>query len=221
MNWVWLQSFVIFSLPAVAVLSLSLHWFSCQFPSPGARPGCHAPFTAVRISAQKNRKIHKIIPYLTKTLSITQRFGVKSCDPRRNYTKSIFVCVWGWASWLNFPFSYQNVCLVLLSFVLRGWAWVPASARGRGSGQAGLQPMQQTFNQLKRSFNFENLNFIDQAQKHLLVYSTKVLKKLKIFFLFLFNFVWDRMSQARLCPRVGPGWGGGGGPTPGHTLRPN
>ena len=66
---------------------------------------------------------------------------------------------------------------------------MPASARGRGSGQAGLQPMQQTFNQLKRSFNFENLNFIDQAQKHLLVYSTKVLKKLKIFFLFLFNFV--------------------------------
>ena len=118
----WLQSFVIFSA-LLSSLSLSLHWFSCQFPSPGARPGCHAPFTAVRISAQKNRKIHKIIPYLTKTLSITQRFGVKRCVPGRNYTKLIFLCVWGWASWLNFPFSYQNVCLVLLSFVLRGWAW--------------------------------------------------------------------------------------------------
>ena len=124
MNWLkWGLASKFCNILCAAVLSLSLHWFSCQFPSPGARPGCHAPFTAVRISAQKNRKIHKIIPYLTKTLSITQRFGVKRCVPGRNYTKLIFLCVWGWASWLNFPFSYQNVCLVLLSFVLRGWAW--------------------------------------------------------------------------------------------------
>ena len=135
--------------PSVAVSSLSLHWFSCQFPSPGARPGCHAPFTAVRISAQKNRKIHKIIPYLTKTLSITQRSGMKRCVPRRKLYKIDFLCVWGWGKLVEFPLFLSKCVFSFVIFCFARLGLVPASARGRGSVQAGLQPMQKTFNQLK------------------------------------------------------------------------
>ena len=155
MNW-WLRRSgtgfkVLWYSPSVCgcPLSLSLHWFSCQFPSPGARPGCHAPFTAVRISAQKNRKIHKIIPYLTKTLSITQRSGMKRCVPRRKLYKIDFLCVWGWGKLVEFPLFLSKCVFSFVIFCFARLGLVPASARGRGSVQAGLQPMQKTFNQLK------------------------------------------------------------------------
>ena len=63
------------------------------------------------------------------------------------------MCV-GMGELVEFPL-FLSKCV--FSFVIFCFARLGlASARGWGSGQAGLQPMQQTFNQLKRSFNLEN-----------------------------------------------------------------
>ena len=77
--------------------------------------------------------------------------------------------------WLNeFPFSYQNVCLVLLSFVLRGRASHGLSPR------EGIQPPMQHWPQLstslKRSLELENITFSQHRCKRLHIQTTKVLK---------------------------------------------